>query len=258
MRRWLPLGVLAFVGLVLIASLQSAFQHRVSSSVQGGPAAYWSFSARLGDRVIDAARGHDGLVYYPRWVTSVEYFSHNVVLELDGEKTYVEVPSGGQLTFEGAFTVAGWVNVESHAKRQILLFKGDSQGDFRAAPIVFYVPWGEGRLGLVLSDRGKRVGFLSDRAIRRNQWRHVAVSYDDQTGRIRFYIDGEAAGERTTSWRPRRHSGPLYIGMGRVGDENFFPFRGQIESLVLFERELSPGEIQALAQRIALPEMPER
>jgi hypothetical protein len=46
--------------------------------------------------------------------------------------------------------------------------------------------------------------------------------------------------------------------MGRVGDENFFPFRGQIESLVLFERELSPGEIQALAQRIALPEMPER
>ncbi len=257
MRRWLPLGILAFVGLVLLASLQAAFQHRVSSSVQGGPVAYWSFSARVGDRIIDAAGGHDGLVHYPRWVTSVKSFSFNVILELDGEKTYVEVPSGGQLTFEGAFTVAAWVNVESHTKRQILLFKGDDQGDFRAAPIVFYVPWGEGRLGLVLSDGGRRVGFLSDGRISRGQWHHVAVSYDDQTGRIRFYIDGDPAGERMTSWRPRSHLGPLYIGMGRAGGEAFFPFRGLIESLVLYEWELSLEEIQALARRVALPETPE-
>lgn len=258
MRRWLPLGILAIVGLVLLVSLQTAFQHRASSDSERGPVAYWSFSSRVGDRVVDTAAGHDGLVYYPHWVTSVESFSFNVVLELDGEKTYMEVPSAEHLTFEGDFTLAAWVNAESHRERQILVFKGDVGGDFRAAPIIFYVPWGEGRLGLVLSDGGRRVGFLSDRTIRGNRWQHVAFTYDEQTGKIRFYIDGEEAGERMTSWRPRRHFGPLYIGMGRAGGEAFFPFRGQIESLVLYERELSLEEIQALARRVSLPETPKR
>lgn len=258
MRRWWPVGVIVFVALVLLASFQAAFQHAApsgsgSDAAQRGPAAHWTFSARLGDRVIDSAGGHDGIVRHPIWMTSEKYFSFSVILRLDGERTYMEVPSAEELPFDGAFTLAAWVKSDSHRDRQILVYKADPGGNFRAAPVTFYVPWGQGRLGLVLSDGQKRVGFLSDGTIRTGQWHHVALTYDDRTGEIRYYIDGEPAGEDTTSWRPRDHPGPLYIGMGRAREEAFFPFRGELESLMVYERALAPQEIQRLYRRETLP-----
>lgn len=245
---WLPLGVLALIAVVSLASVYAALRRTTPSPYS--PAAHWTFLASYGDRVVDLVGGYVGRLYYPQWRNTTEHFSSNVILHFDGKKTFIEVPPTRALELQGAFTIAAWLRSESNRARQILWQRADEH-DFRKAPVTFYVPWGEGRLGLVLSDGVKRVGFLSDRAIRAKAWHHVAVTFED--GRIRFYIDGDPAGERTTSWRPPQvPPGPMYIGMGRVGDERFYPFQGELESLTIYHRALTPQEIEKLYRRLPL------
>lgn len=247
-RWWLPLGIFALIAVVSLASIHAALRRTTPSAYS--PAAHWTFLASYGDRVIDLVGGYAGKLYSPQWRSTTEHFSSNVILHFDGEKTFVEVPPTRALELQGAFTIAAWLRSESAKARQILLQRADEH-DFRKAPITLYAPWGEGRLGLVLSDGQKRVGFLSDRAIRAKAWHHVAVTYDD--GQIRFYIDGELAGERTTRWRPPQvPPGPIYIGMGRVGEESFYPFQGELESLTIYHRALTPPEIEKLYRRLPL------
>ncbi|MFB6271907.1 MAG: LamG domain-containing protein [Salinibacter sp.] len=253
LRRWWPVGVVAFVGLILGLSVLAAFRQGGSatsaSAGDGGPIAQWDFASRIGNRVLDSAGGHDGTVHHASWTTSSKYFSFSVLLQLDGERTYMEIPASQAPTLDGAFTVAAWIRSASHSQRQILLFKADPTGSFRSAPVKVYVPWGQGRIGIVFSDGKKRVGFLSDESIRSKQWYHVAVTYDDSHGRIRYYIDGQLAGEDTTSWRPRGELSPFYIGMGRTDEDVFFPFEGKLESIMLFKRTLSTDEVARLYRR---------
>lgn len=256
-RRWLPLAALSIVPLVLLASLYAALYRESDRPPSGsgrlqGPVAHWSFQGNLGSQVIDAVGGHHGTLYDPIWVVDREYFNIPL-LRFDGERTYIEVPPSPELALAGSFTLAAWVKVDSNRRRQALVQVADPGGDLRRAPVTFYVPWGEGRLGLVLSDGGKRVGFLSDKQIRSGQWQHVAVTYDEQTGRIGFYIDGEPAGERITSWRPRPDQGgpgPLLIGVAGSASPGWHRYQGELLSLSLYGRVLSAEEIETLAQSV--------
>jgi hypothetical protein len=245
-RWWLPLSVFALIAVVSLASVYAALRRTTPSPYS--PVAHWTFLASYGDRVIDLVGGYAGKLFSPQWRTTTEHFSGNVLLHFDGEKTFIAVPPTRALEFQGAFTIAAWLRPESNRARQILFQRADEH-DFRKAPVTVYTPWGEGRLGLVLSDGQKRVGFLSDRAIRAKTWQHVAVTYEED--RIRFYIDGELAGERTTRWRPPQlPPGPIYIGMGRVGEKGFYPFQGELESLTIYHRALTQTEIEKLSRRL--------
>ena len=245
-RWWLPLSVFALIAIVSLVSVYAALRRTTPSPY--GPAAHWTFLASYGDRIADLIGGYVGRLYNPQWRSFTEHFSGNILLHFDGKKTFIEVPPTRVLEFQGAFTIVAWLRPESNRARQILFQRADEH-DFRKAPVTVYVPWGEGRLGLVLSDGQKRVGFLSDRAIRAKAWQHVAVTYEE--GRIRFYINGELAGERTTRWRPPQvPPGPIYIGMGRVGEEGFYPFQGELESLTIYHRALTQTEIEKLYRRL--------
>ncbi len=254
----LLLVTLVGVPLVIAASVYTAFRQGQEGAPsrpgsQQGLIAHWNFQGNLGDRVIDAVGGHRGILHDPIWVTSRKAFS-TPVLRFDGEKTYIEVPPAPELALAGSFTLAAWVKVDSNRRRQALVQVADPGGDLRRAPVTFYVPWGEGRLGLVLSDGRKRVGFLSDKQIRSGQWQHVAVAYDGQTGQIRFYIDGEPAGERTTSWRPRPdQGGPLLIGVAGSASPGWHRYQGELLSLSVYARELDPTEIEELARQALAP-----
>lgn len=249
-RRWLPVGALTLVALVITASVYTALQQGdTRPQPEGNLVAHWAFQKRSEREIIDTAGGHNGTLYEPRWILDRRYFSVPL-LRLDGEKTFVEIPPDPALTLGGSFTIAAWIKVDSRNRRQALFHKADPAGDLRHAPVTFYAPWGQGRLGLVLSDGEKRVGFLSDSPIRGGGWHHVAVTYHVRTGKIRYYIDGEPAGEDTTSWRPRpqAQSGPVLLGAaGTPPAAGWHYFQGELYSLRLYNRVLGPDEIEALA-----------
>jgi hypothetical protein len=257
-----------FVSLVIGASIYTAFTRSGPlPPITRGLVASWAFHSNLGVRAGDSVGGHDGLIHNPIWVTGKGYLA----LNFDGKSTYIEIPPSEVIQntlLQGSFTIAAWVNSESR-QRQVLVQVTNPGGDLRLAPVSFYAPWGEGRMGLVLSDGTRRVGFLSDEPIPSSRWCHVAVTFDNETGQICFYIDGESAGERSTTVRPSTapredhgsgeetiaekgpsvaDSGSILVGAARSGLEEMFHFQGQLDSVSLYSRVLAPQEVEALVQ----------
>lgn len=249
-QRWFPVGALVFAGVVVLASVQAALFSEFSTSSkvkEEGLVAHWRFLQSQDRQLLDSVSGYPAFLYHPQWFIDRQSLNLSV-LRLDGVSGYVEIPSIPSSIFDGSFTISAWVQVDSTRERQSLVQLADPEGDLRRAAITFYVPWGEGRLGLVLSDGTRRVGFLSDGKIGARRWLQVGVSFEKESGQIRFFIDGEVAGERTTTWRPpsQRPQGALLLGLAGSPDRAWHRFRGELLILRIYQRALSPDEVSAI------------
>ncbi len=83
-----------------------------------------------------------------------------------------------------------------------------------------------------------------------NQWYHVAGTLDGSSGTMSLYTNGTLAAQITTTVRPFGELIPTDspgIGIGNVNDGfNNFPFIGDIDEIALYNRALSPGEVQSI------------
>ena len=248
-QGWILSGVFFLVALTLGASAYTAFHRGVSlPPVRSGLVGLWAFRSNTGSGAPDSVGDAEGRILNPVWVESRGYLA----LQFDGESTAVEIHAASSIGTDGSLSLAAWVKPETVRDRQVLVvfYRGSDDEDLRVAPVAFYAPWGNGRMGLVLYDGDRRVGFLSDETIRARQWQHVAVTLDGETGRIRFYVDGVVAGERETTVIPRGESEPVRILLGSETSElpGRFGLRGDLDSISLYDRELAPGEIETLAR----------
>jgi hypothetical protein len=82
------------------------------------------------------------------------------------------------------------------------------------------------------------------------EWIHVAGVLDDSADTLSLYTNGVLAAQINTTVRP---FGPLLpnqspgIGIGNVNDGgNNFPFIGEIDEVGLYDRALSPTEINSI------------
>lgn len=249
LQGWIFLGISFLVGLTLAASGYTALRRGVVlPAVRPGLIAMWAFRSSTGSEAADSVGGAEGRILNPMWVEGRGYLA----LRFDGLSTVVEVPSAVIAGADGSLTLTSWVKPESVRERQILLvsYGGSADEDLHTAPVAVYAPWGNGRLGLVLYDGDRRVGFLSDETIAKNRWQHIAVTLDGKTGRIRFYIDGSLAGERETTVIPHEASEPLcvLIGAESSAPPGRFGLRGELDSVGVYDRELSQSEVEALAR----------
>ena len=85
-----------------------------------------------------------------------------------------------------------------------------------------------------------------------NQWTHVAITFDSANGRQRIYING-VQDANTNNWTGTLQNNPcnFYVG-GDVatGSCALIPgrnFRGNIDEVKLYSKELSAAEVQALS-----------
>jgi hypothetical protein len=77
-------------------------------------------------------------------------------------------------------------------------------------------------------------------AIQVNSWVHLASTYDGTT--LRLYADGTQIAERAMKGSIETNTNPLWIGGNKPFGEFF---QGQIDEVRIYNRALSPAEIQA-------------
>jgi hypothetical protein len=120
--------------------------------------------------------------------------------------------------------------------------------------------WGKGHYGLMLLE-GKPTATLdigggrenaytvsaSNAPLRREQWHHLAMSYDGQV--LRLYVGGKQQGAREVNRKRIPGSGALAIGRRQDGFDDGYHFRGVIDEVRLYRRALSAEEIAAHAAR---------
>ncbi len=122
--------------------------------------------------------------------------------------------------------------------------------------------WGKGHYGLMLLDGNPTatldIGGGRENAysvstthapLRREQWHHLAMTYDGQT--LRLYVGGKQQGARQVNRKRTAGSGALAIGRRHDRFDDGYHFRAAIDEVRLYRRALSAEEI---ASHAASPE----
>jgi hypothetical protein len=157
------------------------------------------------------------------------------------KRVYVPDSTDFQLS---SLTIGAWVNITANSWN--ILSRGDNRS-------------GLDPYNLALDNNG-HLNFLIESASQQNdnllatisygQWHQVTASLDGATHDMRLYIDGGLVAEKTTTVVPLLALDPSQtpgLGIGNAPSTFDFPLLGSIDEVVLYNRALSPAEVQSLA-----------
>ena len=169
-------------------------------------------------------------------------FTGNLVLNLDGNGDYVEIPDSPSLDLNGnQMTVEAWIKVNSFA------------GDYRC--IIGKIGWSNSSdwsYNFHITDNGAlHFNFIntagtsfpvnSPVAVPVNEWHHVAATYNGS--QIKLFIDGLQVASLAASGNIRQNNQVVKIGSWWSSDPNYFD--GKLNEVRLWNYARSQSQIQA-------------
>ena len=220
---------MTFVFVLLVGVLTLPI---LSHAVDDGLVAYWTFNEKDGDTASDlTGNGHDGsLIGDPQWVDG--YFGGALEFNQAGDE--VNVPFHADLNQE-TFTICAWANVEPGSGGHRAVISARDTAPQRG--YIFYVtPNNKWEFWTGSNTWNKITG----PDMKPGEWEHIAGIYTD--GKQKFYVNGELVGEKDSALTLNQDQ-ELLIGAGaNEKDHNFF-FKGMIDEVRIYDRELSADEI---------------
>jgi hypothetical protein len=190
-------------------------------------------------------------------------------LRFDGINDYVESPStiatnigpaglpatcsGSYSTCRGDFSIDAWVRLPPTTANWILpLVDKQAQVGSTWRGYGFWILFGYLALNLSDGGVGTSTSYISSQipTLYDNQWHHVAVTVRRQgsPAGISWYFDGVLVSTSNPTIAPTRYgslvnSSPLRVGSLQGG---WFWFRGDIDELEIFNRELTQAEVKGI------------
>jgi hypothetical protein len=168
----------------------------------------------------------------------------------------VRVPNTTNLRITSALTVSAWVYPRSHGSFDEIISKWDAvDPSINQRAYTFKIdPSAKAVLTLSADGTPAHADVSSSTIIPLNTWTHVAATYDGST--MKVFVNGILDGQQNYSGGIFNGSSDLGIGgvVGLVpsgGGISFFD--GLIDEALVYNRALSPSEIQTLAPVVPEP-----
>lgn len=164
-----------------------------------------------------------------------------------GTGHWVEISDGSQTGLDlTTFTIRGWVQLDSLGTARTLIAKSDAAPQTDLSYLLGIESSEE--LVLILSPDGTLgsavFGTSAVGAITDNVWHHIAVTYDEATGDIVFYVDGNvfdtASVAATTPF-----DGAADFSIGNIEDGSLADFDGSVDEIVIWSVVKTDEEILA-------------
>ena len=237
-------GRIKILGTVIVCFAVGCLHAAISAAITGprlelhhNPSiGYWPLDEGAGDRAGDrSGKGNHGAVVGAEW-TEETLSGTGHALRFDGEASHVTISGDRQvIPREGDWTIMAWLNIVGDGMADTFLQAG--LGGDQAHRALFYHREGEMRLW---SAGGGNV--VSGPSIAGTGWRHVTFRRASRT--VELYIDGRRVSTGNVA--------ELIVGAGlkmgaRPGDRQM-PFHGEIAEVVIFDRALPEGQIEAFAK----------
>ena len=203
------------------------------SGAPPGLVAAYGFEETTGTGVSDGSgNGHAGTL---TGATRSATGRFGRALSFDGVNDWVTVPDANALDLTTGLTMSAWVNpVAVGSSWRTVLMKEQTGGLIYA----LYAGEGAGKPGShVFTTSEFRTAGPANTPL--NTWTHLASTWDGVT--LRMFVNGAAVGSQAVGGTLRTSTGVLRIGGNGVWDEWF---RGLVDEVRLYNRALTPAEIQ--------------
>ncbi len=240
------------LGFALVGCGGSSGNSGGSIALSNGLTHEWKFNGNANDSIGTLNATTVGAVTYAPGIVG-----QGIVL--DGNTMGVNIPLEPDMQFQSSFSLSAWASIAAYPSVQ----KGASQiifdGDDRPGLDPYYVsisPYGTLQFeicGAAVPNEGLQV-FGGD-MVPLNTFVLVSATYDQPSGMMRLYENGQLIGElladsKLTPVVPLDPTANPGIG---IGTNNDFPvssynygWDGEINDVRVYNRALSPAEVQAL------------
>ena len=196
---------------------------------------YWNFNEGSGTVIQDlSSNGNNGTVNSSTWVTG----KFGDALSFNGSlANYVKVNNSISLQVTGNLTLSCWVNFNTLATKQTLIFKSYS-AEYELSM--------SGSLGKLEFDNTGLIAYSPISSVKSGVWLHVAVVRNAVSNTILFYVNGAQVGiPQSFAKLPISSSNPVYVGQ----ENGYNPLNGAIDDVRIYNRALTAMEILALFQQ---------
>ncbi|MBV9988516.1 MAG: HYR domain-containing protein [Chitinophagaceae bacterium] len=184
------------------------------------------------------------------FLSSIFYFGNATAqtpataLHFDGVDDRVQVPANPSLNISSNITIEAWINYSKISGTQDVICKSSS-----AVNNSYIFPrtsdgWRTVEFLLNLNGQGwqtLKVTYSGSSNSKRNQWHHLAATYDGFF--MRIYIDGVLAGSQAKAGTITVNNNPLIIG-GQTGYTDEY-YQGKLDDIRIWNRALSGCEISS-------------
>jgi hypothetical protein len=198
-----------------------------NESFNNGLVAYWKMNENTGTSLSDSS-GNNRIANFgtgssvPTWNTGK--FASG--LNFNGTQSYVDTPD---LNFTGEFTYSLWINNSDNAGTR-MWSSGSGSQKFGGLSNKFFVR--------VISDSDNAVLLPSA-----NSWHHIVLTRNSND-KVDLYIDGQTS---TRLFSDTVQSGTATFALlGNTNDGSNQLFMGKLDEVRLYNRALSPSEVQDL------------
>jgi hypothetical protein len=195
-------------------------------------AAYNFNEGNLGTAYDASGHGNNGTVGTAIWTGTGKYGG---ALSFNGIDSMVTVPDSGSINFTNGFTLEAWVNPVAAGNWSTVIFKEQTGGMLYS----LYSNNGTNKPVGQLYLNNAEQNAPGTAAVPLFAWTHLASTWDGST--LKLYVNGTLVGSKAISGTLPATTNPLRIGSNTIWNE---PFNGQIDEVRLYNRALTPGEIQ--------------
>lgn len=220
-----------------------------NTDLERGLVGYWPFEEGTGDVAADASenRNEGALINQPEWTIG----QVGSALRFNGIDNYVLVPASESLDQLNALTVSLWVFLETDPDATSgndwrLLFGDSSRG---SSPSFGFLMEESRTLTGSLFLNGDRKTLKSEETVAIKEWVHLTFTYDNDTGLIRLYMNGQLVKESTINRSSiDTHQGrPFSISMKQPsGIDDLHTWPGVLDEVRIYNRALTEEEINEL------------
>lgn len=172
--------------------------------------------------------------------TTGRYGGTDVAYRFDGTASLATVGNPPSLSLTSEYSISVWVYPTSTSGMRIVdkITSGGCDGY-----LVDFLPGNQVRFSYCISGSGEvRSGLL----VPTGQWMHITATFSSSRRIARIYINGHLDGEiQTAAGTTQTNSLPVRIGADSAGN---YKFTGAMAAVRLYDRLLSEGEINELAQ----------
>lgn len=217
----------------------SAFEVNVLQQSAGPLLLNYSFSENQGNAVLDSsANGFHGKAF--GGIQWNDKSRQGGGMDFNGADGYIELPN--RVTDTEDFTFAAWVYWKGGAPWQRVLDAGNG-----LAKHMFLTPsQHSGVLQFTLHGSGGDQSLLSAAPLPTNEWTHVAVTLQGDSGKL--YVNGQvvASGDHMKVNPNELLTAEAYLGKSRFAADPYF--NGSLDEVRIYNKALTVDEIKKLAE----------